>query len=218
VDSLIRVARLQRTVAPTPGNDASKDDSGIELASMKRNDQSPQNDRGLEMTELRHSSAPSSSPVAPSPVAAAVFATSSPNVAAAGDRSSPGSSKGSSPVKTAGRSPLVSESTQSPDNGAPKAPLLSVDDQRSILDILHNAGALSEMQYKALCRLLLVGDRRISAHFQQYEADKDVQALIAGLKAAASMLASVGGDSEEEDEDDDNEVKIILLYVRKLLM
>lgn len=101
------------------------------------------------------------------------------------------------------------------DDEAEKGPLLTVDDQQSILDILNNAGAVSNVQYAALLRLLKVGDRRLSRVFQQYEDDKDVHDLIDRLGDVSKMLVDMlteeaeedveEADTPSEDTDDDDE-------------
>lgn len=101
------------------------------------------------------------------------------------------------------------------DDNAVRAPLLTLDDQQSILDILNNAGAISNVQYAALLRLLKVRDRRLGTVFQQYEQDKDVHGLIGRLGDVSKMLVDMINEEAEEDaqresddsqsEDDDND-------------
>ena len=200
VDSLIRIARLeQATPAEEKDSNADKgEDTGIELSSMKKPPvRDP--DSGFEMTDLSHgqkgdnneeSQHHSGQAAGIHPLSRAGSMDNLPSSpATASVIKSPGSgNKSSSPSKVA---------TNGDEGGKPS--LLTMDDQQSILDILNNAGALSNVQYAALLRLLKVGDRRLAAAFQLYEGDKDVHGLINRLGNVAQMLVDMVNEEAEED-------------------
>lgn len=222
VDSLIRIARLEQA-APSPasgkgGSGKASEDAGIEMASFKKPKKSHQDsERGFEMTDLGHGDGAELSDEnlqhyqgqAPGihPLSRAGSMDSLPSSpATASVTKSPASAGKDKPSPLSGaRDSSDVDGEGDDDDESGKLPLLTVDDQQSILDILNNAGALSNLQYAALLRLLKVGDRRLGVVFQQYEQDKDVHGLIARLGDVSKMLVDMLNEEADEDEAESSE-------------
>ena len=78
--------------------------------------------------------------------------------------------------------------------------LLNASDQKTVVEILSRAGAITPTQVKTLEVLINRGDLSILRVFKAYEDDKDVYKLIGALKGVEDKV-----EEEEDDEEDDEE-------------
>eukprot|EP01032_Pedospumella_encystans_P013349 gene13349-15376_t len=96
------------------------------------------------------------------------------------------------------------DSNASSGNGENKKDsLLNASDQKTVIDILSRANALTPLQTSSLHALVDANNQTVKRIFLAYESDKDVYALIDSLKAL--RLDPEDGDDEDEESDDDEE-------------
>ena len=83
--------------------------------------------------------------------------------------------------------------------------LLNASDQKTVVEILSRAGAITPTQVKTLEVLINRGDLSILRVFKAYEDDKDVYKLIGALKGVEDKVEEEEDDEEEEEEEVEEE-------------